>query len=56
LPECSISLWTHLDEQQWKDSFPAASGDERRTEQVSQTLLGTDIGGHCSIWGDWPIK
>jgi hypothetical protein len=22
--------------------------------QVSQELLGADVGGHCSIWGHWP--
>jgi hypothetical protein len=24
------------------------------TDRVSQRLLGTDVGGHCSIWADWP--
>jgi hypothetical protein len=22
--------------------------------QVQQDLAGTDLAGHCSIWGDWP--
>ena len=26
------------------------------TDRVSQELLGTDVGGHCSIWGNWPNK
>jgi len=26
------------------------------TDRVSQELLGTDVGGHCSIWGSWPNK
>jgi hypothetical protein len=21
---------------------------------VMQELFGTDIGGHCSLWGNWP--
>jgi hypothetical protein len=21
---------------------------------VQQELKGTDVGGHCSIWGSWP--
>ena len=25
-------------------------------DRVSQELLGTDVGGHCSIWGNWPNK
>ena len=24
------------------------------TDRVSQALLGTDVAGHCSIWGNWP--
>jgi hypothetical protein len=26
------------------------------TDRVSQELLGTDVAGHCSIWGNWPNK
>ena len=24
------------------------------TSRRAQVLKGTDIGGHCSIWGSWP--
>jgi hypothetical protein len=26
------------------------------TDRMNQELLGTDVGGHCSIWGNWPNR